>query len=1234
MDDGFEGSYEEHQIFRQVFFGNDPGNTTKRCLVTGVIDFECDSSKNATSSLCSNSDNTVATSQWATKYICPEGSEPFASKDSSDFNAKSKRMKFSGNELPDTKHGKGSVLNNYPNFDMASKTIPLHLVESSRTGVSTRSYLLKQKTDKGREIYLGEPGLEKCKSQTLDKCDGKMLFGCKAIASPVSQESFATRMACGSSSVSFAEKSDSPLQLKDASKVCPNGSNSQRLNISEICLRIDPKEDPRPLLQKYVFKLLSAAGWKMEKYQRPCRKYSDTMYISPEERKFREFPTVWRLLGETLMADHMVINSGTKKWTGINDFWSDLSLTLLDVEENMKGLDLANTRALWWSTLEPFVTVVFTDRKVGCLRKGTEVEASWCSVIEKCKKENAGSMHRISGCPESVLTVSEESRGIYDEDVNHEIHSDRKGHTKELGKNSAPPTALASSCIQENTPQFQGDPTLKNYSGCGKDESASPEFVISGVIQNPGLGEEVVSKQAGASELITEGKHGSSMRKKLQRKSKKISEIRPASLDQLDILDSNSPGALECLDNDMCSVLLPSKDCHDEILKQDKIKNSHGSSKKRGKKANKHQGQGNDILISSIMKTKDNRDGAGGSNRKKKAQKSKARTKKRSNKGGCKLLPRSSSKGGKQFTEGKWSVSGPRTVLWWLIASKVISRDEVIELRDPDDDTVVKTGLVIRDGVVCTCCNRTVSLSEFKSHAGFSLNRPCLNLFMESGQPFSSCQLQAWAAEYKARRNGGRSLEAVDDDPNDDSCGICGDGGELICCDNCPSTFHQACLSMQVLPEGSWYCSNCTCWICGELVGDKEPADCSHAFKCSQCQHKYHVMCLQGTRKRREPFPGTYFCGKSCEKVYSGLSSRVGIINHISDGLSWALLKCFREDQNVHSVQWFAMKAECNSKLAVALSIMEECFQSMVDARTGVDMLPHLLYNWGSNFARLNFDGFYSVVVEKDDVLISVASIRLHGVSVAEMPLVATCSKFRRQGMCRILVAAIEEMLMSFKVEKLVVAALPSLVETWTRGFGFVPVDDDQERESLKRINLMVFPGTILLKKTLYEQTKPDTVSRVFPGVDPRSDKPDNARLETCDQTVPENSDEEVPPGFPVPLGTNEFTRKTETELDSDEHEHPSGQTTEAEHAEDQTEDTMVATRDDPVESEVTRSDPSEKPGENLEPDHCLQGEYDKGSDEQREECDSGLVRSSCDYDEILLCVDEQLEDYSSDDSD
>ncbi|KAJ0264098.1 Increased DNA methylation 1 [Hirschfeldia incana] len=1106
-DDCFEGSYEEHQIFREVFFassesGKATTTTTKRCLVTGAITFECeDSSKNVVnSSLSSHNDNSVVTSGL-------EGSEPSsASKDGSEVNTKAKRAKLSGTGLP----------------DFARDVIPLRLVESSNKGVSTSSYLLKQSMEKGKEVYLS--GIV---SENVKRCDGKEL---KAIESPVSQESFATRVF----STPHSDKSHFQLQLKEGPKVP---------TMSETCLKIDPKDDPRPLLYKYVCKLLASSRWKIEKRPRANSKYSETVYVSSQGRKFREFGSAWRSLGEILLAGHKLMETGTKKWTGINDFWSDLSLTLLDIEENMKLLDLANTRALWWSTLEPFVTVVFVDKKVGSLRKGNKVEVARNSVIDKFKQEDA---NLISGCPESVLTVSESSLLFYDdENANHEIRSDleRKNASSRLEK-------------QKNS----------------------------------------VSEVVEASKLIAEGIHESLLRKKLHGRSRKGSKA------------PSDPKSLECQENDKGNIHIISEENGDKRLRNDKMKNS----KKGRKKARKNCNNQDDDVI----KPKGKFGCAIRSSQKKKAQRSKARTKKKNNKGGCRLLPRSTSNGEKQFGQGNWSTLGPRTVLSWLIANKVISRDEVIQLRDPDDDdTVVKTGIVTKDGVVCTCCNKTISLSEFKKHGGFDQGCPCLNLFMGSGKPFASCHLEGWYAEYKARRNGSRSEEGYDgDDPNDDSCGICGDGGELICCDNCPSTFHQACLAMKVLPEGSWYCSSCTCWICRELVTDNAPSDRSQDFKCSQCAHKYHGVCLKDISKRREPFPETYFCGKSCEKVHTGLSSRVGVISPSDDGLSWTVLKCFQEDGKAHSARRLALKAECNSKLAVALSIMEECFLSMVDARTGIDMIPHVLYNWGSKFARLDFDGFYTVVVEKNDVMISVASIRVHGVSVAEMPLVATCSKYRRQGMCRILVTAVEEMLMSLKVENLVVAALPSLVETWTEGFGFKTMDDE-ERDALKKINLMVFPGTVLLKKTLYQCTKPNTVegeANKEAGVESGLEKAGFAvrtQFKSCDQMVPEGSDDEPPTGLLVPLGTNQTEPTPETENRAGESD---------------VADTV---------SMGEKEDCLEKEAEGEEEVKRRDSSSSEAVEEERQVSNVAVVNNVSD--EMLLCVDEQLDsDSSEEDSD
>lgn len=59
-------------------------------------------------------------------------------------------------------------------------------------------------------------------------------------------------------------------------------------------------------------------------------------------------------------------------------------------------------------------------------------------------------------------------------------------------------------------------------------------------------------------------------------------------------------------------------------------------------------------------------------------------------------------------------------------------------------------------------------------------------------------------------------------------------------------------------------------------------------------------------------------------------------------------------------------------------------------------------------------------------------------------------------------------MLISFKVKMLVLSAIPSLVDTWTSGFGFKPIDDEEELQ-LAKVNLMLFPGTTLLTKNLHE---------------------------------------------------------------------------------------------------------------------------------------------------------------------
>ncbi|KAG8066838.1 hypothetical protein GUJ93_ZPchr0004g38886 [Zizania palustris] len=436
---------------------------------------------------------------------------------------------------------------------------------------------------------------------------------------------------------------------------------------------------------------------------------------------------------------------------------------------------------------------------------------------------------------------------------------------------------------------------------------------------------------------------------------------------------------------------------------------------------------------------------------------------------GGRLLARTSGKGGSNLLGGKRVSLAQKTVLCWLIATGFLSVKDVIQYRNLKNNELVKDGQVTWEGILCNCCTETFSISDFKAHGGCSFPKSSLDLFLQSGKSYTLCQVEAWSAEFISRKSDACSSKVEAMDENDDTCGFCGDGGELLCCDNCPSTYHQTCLPAQELPEGSWYCHNCTCRSCGNPVSEKEVSTFSSILKCLQCGDSYHDTCIEqdmlpcGGKKT-----DIWFCGRYCKEIFIGLHNHVGIENFLDNELSWSILRCNTDGRKLHSVLKIAHMTECNTKLAVALTLLEECFVRMVDPRTGVDMIPHILYNKGSNFARLNYQGFYTIILEKGDEILCVASIRVHGTKAAELPFIATSVDYRRQGMCRRLMNTIEMMLRSFHVEMLVLSAIPELVNTWVSGFGFKPIEDD-EKKQLCNVNLMLFPGTSLLTKTLDE---------------------------------------------------------------------------------------------------------------------------------------------------------------------
>ncbi|XP_018079797.1 chromodomain helicase DNA binding protein 4 L homeolog isoform X2 [Xenopus laevis] len=75
--------------------------------------------------------------------------------------------------------------------------------------------------------------------------------------------------------------------------------------------------------------------------------------------------------------------------------------------------------------------------------------------------------------------------------------------------------------------------------------------------------------------------------------------------------------------------------------------------------------------------------------------------------------------------------------------------------------------------------------------------------------------------QWEAKEDNSELDDDLDDavgDPEEEDhhmefCRVCKDGGELLCCDVCPSSYHIHCLNppLPEIPNGEWLCPRCTC---------------------------------------------------------------------------------------------------------------------------------------------------------------------------------------------------------------------------------------------------------------------------------------------------------------------------------------------------------------------------------------------------------------------------------------
>ncbi|KHG29845.1 Chromodomain-helicase-DNA-binding 4 [Gossypium arboreum] len=415
-------------------------------------------------------------------------------------------------------------------------------------------------------------------------------------------------------------------------------------------------------------------------------------------------------------------------------------------------------------------------------------------------------------------------------------------------------------------------------------------------------------------------------------------------------------------------------------------------------------------------------------------------------------------------------------------------------------------------GIICRCCNYEVSPSQFEAHAGWASRRkPYAYIYTSNGVSLH---------ELAISLSKGRLYSAKD---NDVACIICADGGNLLLCDGCPRAFHKECASLPTIPHGRWYCKYCQNMLmrekcaehnanaaaAGRILGvdaieqitsrcvrivksiETELSGCAlcracdfsksgfgprTVILCDQCEKEYHIGCLRTHKMAdlREIPKGKWFCCSDCGRIHSTLQKLlIRGAERLPDSLLDILKKKYVKkgldaDINI-DVRWRLLSSKFASPetrllLSQAVGIFHECFNPIVDATTGRDLIPCMVY--GRNLKGQEYGGMYCAVLTINSFVVSAGIIRVFGQEIAEIPLVATSIANHGKGYFQLLFSCIEKLLAFLNVKNIILPAAEEAESIWTDKFGFKKLRPDQLSEYRKSCcQMVIFQGTSMLQK-------------------------------------------------------------------------------------------------------------------------------------------------------------------------